>query len=257
MLSLEPSEVHLWLAHYERVDDERTLREYHKLMTEAERAQMVRFYFENDRRRYLVTRALVRSTLSRYAGVPAAHWQFVNNAYGRPAIAGLHGDACELSFNISHTRSLIALAITRNVAVGVDVENVVARAAPVEIADSYFSAQETAALTALERAHQQLRFFEYWTFKESYIKARGMGLSIPLDKFTFSYPSPTSVALSIDAELGDDAGRWLFWQLRPDPDYLLAICVEKQAGITPKLIVQPLLPAHLPAPAAALLRRSE
>ena len=48
---------------------------------------------------------------------------------------------------------------------------------------------------------QQYRFFEYWTFKEAYIKARGMGLSLPLDKFSFQYPDDHAVEIAIDPEL--------------------------------------------------------
>jgi phosphopantetheinyl transferase len=89
--------------------------------------------------------------------------------------------------------------------------------APLDIADHYFSAVESAALTALEPSWRHLRFFEYWTLKESYIKARGMGLSIPLDKFTFSYPCDCGVVLSVDAEFGDHPDRWAFWQLGYTP----------------------------------------
>mgnify|MGYP003465600525 CR=1 FL=1 len=151
----------------------------------------------------------------------------------------------------------LALALTRQAAVGVDVENFAAFAAPIDIANHYFSPNEAAALIALEREHQQRRFFEYWTFKESYIKARGMGLSLPLDKFTFSYPCENTVMLDIDTELEDDPHRWLLWQLQPEPNYLLALCVEKHAGIAPKLYVHPALPGlsgDLPPP---LLRTSK
>lgn len=255
MLQLQTGDVHLWLAYYDRIVDQRALDDYRMLLTDAEREQMGRFYFEDDRRRYLVTRALVRTALSRYAPIAAADWRFDKNAYGRPAIAEHHGSACEITFNISHTRGLIALALTRRVALGVDVENFVVRDAPIDIANHFFSPGEVAALAVVESEHRQRRFFEYWTFKESYIKARGMGLSLPLDKFTFSYPREDSVELDIDPELGDDARRWLLWQLQPAPDYLLALCIEKQAGVMPRLVVQPALP-DLACGAPPLLRSS-
>ena len=105
MLVLQKGDVHLWLAYYDRILDQRTLDGYRILLTEDEHAQMERFYFEDDRRRFLVTRALVRTVLSRYASIPAAAWRFVKNAYGRPTISELHGRACELSFNISRSHS--------------------------------------------------------------------------------------------------------------------------------------------------------
>ena len=249
-LTLHAGEVHLWLADYDRFRAHDLPPGYVDLLTEQERAQMLRFHFERDRLRHRVTRALLRTTLSRYAAVDPAAWRFVTNAYGRPAIAPEHGDACALNFNLSHTHSMIALALTHAAAVGVDVENVVQRKAPIEIADRFFSPGEAAALGALEPARQPQRFFEYWTLKESYIKARGMGLSLPLHKFTFSYPSDTSVVIDIDPELDDTPQRWMFWQLEPSAEYLVAVCLERTAADPPRLVLQPSLP-HIASPLAA------
>jgi 4'-phosphopantetheinyl transferase len=240
MLTLTSGEVHLWLAYYDRFAGSGLPDGYLELLTDDERVQMARFYFERDRLRYQVTRALVRTTLSRYTPIPAAQWRFTTNEYGRPTIAERHGyDACTLNFNVSHTHSLITLAVSREAAVGVDVENVTLRAAPIDLADRFLSRDEIAELRTLEPDRQQYRFFEYWTLKESYIKARGMGLSIPLDKFTFSYPSDTTVVLHTDADLDDAPHRWTFWQIQPDPDYLLALCLEQRSAAVPRLVLQP------------------
>lgn len=253
MLALAPGEVHLWLAHYDRIVDARELNECLSVLSEPEKAQMRRFVFEKDRRRHLITRALVRRTLSNYLPGAAADWQFASNEYGRPELAALHAGASTLSFNVSHTHSLIALAIAAGVAVGVDVENT-DRDAPLDIAHSYFSAQEAGALAGLPPAEQPLRFFEYWTLKESYIKARGLGLSIPLEKFSFSFPAEGEIVFATDPDLGDDANRWRFWQLQPTTGYLLAICVEKGGAAAPRIVLQP---QHLPhAPEIAPLRRA-
>lgn len=143
MLTLAPGEVHLWLAYYDRFASSNLPDGYRELLTDEERVQMARFYFERDHLRYLITRALVRTTLSRCAPAPAAEWRFVTNDYGQPAIAERHGDACALRSNVSHTHSLIAL--TREADVGVDVENATSRAAPLEIADRFFPATRRAS----------------------------------------------------------------------------------------------------------------
>lgn len=79
-------------------------------------------------------------------------------------------------------------------------------------------------------------------FKESYIKARGMGLSIPLDQFSFSFPHERAVHIAIQPELGDDASRWSFWQCRPSPECLLAICAERLDGAAPTVTFRKLIP---------------
>jgi 4'-phosphopantetheinyl transferase len=241
-LPLSLSEIHLWLTFYDEINEEALLSAYRGLLDEAEKEQEPRFYFARDRRRYLVTRALVRTVLSRYVPIQPREWIFSANAYGRPDIVNTQArDTC-LSFNISHTHSLIVLGVTKGRALGVDVENFSARAAAIEIADHYFAPQEVAALAAMPQRQKQYRFFEYWTFKESYIKARGIGLSLPLDKFSFHYPHEQAVEIAIDPELADDPGRWQFWQLRPRPEYLVAICGGRACLESPRLIVRETIP---------------
>lgn len=223
--------IDVWLAFYHEMDDERLLASLRGCLNDAELLQEPRFYFADDRKRYLVTRALVRHVLSRYADVAPAAWTFSNNAYGRPRIADVHAAARGLSFNVSHTRGLIALGVTRDRELGVDVEHTTQREVSTDIADRFFAPAEVDALSTVPASGRQDRFFEYWTFKESYIKARGMGLSIPLDKFSFHFPHERAVQLAIEPELGDDANRWTFWQYRPAPHYLLAICAERSATV--------------------------
>jgi 4'-phosphopantetheinyl transferase len=124
----------------------------------------------------------------------------------------------------------------------VDVENVRAREVLIDIADRFFAPAEVSALAAVSPHQQQDRFFEYWTFKESYIKARGMGLSLPLDKFSFHYPTDRAVNIEIHPELADDPARWQFWQFRPSPEYLVATCAERIGGQAPSITVRQIIP---------------
>ncbi|MDY6945153.1 MAG: 4'-phosphopantetheinyl transferase superfamily protein [Pseudomonadota bacterium] len=242
--ALTASEHHIdvWLAYYHDIADASLHAEYRALLTEEERSKEFRFYFPDDQRRYLVTRAMVRTVLSRYLAVDPADWRFTNNEYGRPAIANLSQAGCGLRFNISHTRGLIALGVTQHRELGVDVENIRTREVGLEIADRFFAPAEVAELSRVPRERQQDRFFEYWTFKESYIKARGMGLSIPLGQFSFHYPHERAVHIAIEPQLGDDAGRWGFWQYRPSSEHLLAVCAERREGSRPSLRLRRVVP---------------
>jgi 4'-phosphopantetheinyl transferase len=242
IIALTPAEIHVWLAFYDQISEERLHVAYRELLDATEKQQEPRFYFARDRRRYLVTRALVRTVLSRYVSIDPRAWIFSTNAYGRPEIVNAEAKDAYLSFNISHTHSLIVLGVTTRRALGVDVENVRAREVSIDIADRYFAPQEVAALAAVPAHQQQDRFFEYWTFKEAYIKARGMGLSLPLDKFGFRYPHDHAVEIAIHPELADDPARWQFWQFRPAPEYLVAICAERTGARSPQLIVRQAIP---------------
>src|SRR5690606_33310169 len=90
-----------------------------------------------------------------------------------------------LVFNLSHTDGLIACAVSRGREVGVDVEWLDRRGGDIDVADRFFSRYEVQALYAQPPERRRDRFFRYWTLKESYIKARGMGLALPLDRFSF------------------------------------------------------------------------
>jgi 4'-phosphopantetheinyl transferase len=234
--------IDVWLAHYDRIADPRLHADYRALLTEEERGKEFRFYFPDDQRRYLVTRAMVRTVLSRYLDVAPKDWRFANNSYGRPEIGNLTRAECGLCFNISHTRGLIALAVTQHREVGVDVENIQVREVGIEIADRFFAKAEVAELATVPSERQQDRFFEYWTFKESYIKARGMGLSIPLGQFSFHYPHERAVQFTVAPELGDDPIRWSFWQYRPTAEHLLAICAERRVGSAPSVTFRRTVP---------------
>lgn len=229
-----PGEVHLYFVIPEAVDNPALLARLDALQTPEERARTARYVFERHRHEHLMTRALVRTVLSHYVDRPPAAWRFRANEYGRPEIdradagAGAGDNLPPLQFNLSNTDGLVVCALTCAREVGVDVEPL-DRRTTLDVAGRYFAPSEVAALRALPIADQPRRFLEYWTLKEAYIKARSMGLSIPLDHFAFTI-EPAPIRIAFTPELQDDAGRWRFAQLRPTPRHLCAVAVATQAG---------------------------
>jgi 4'-phosphopantetheinyl transferase len=235
VLDTGDNEIHLWLAFPDQISDHHLLVEYDKLLADHEHAKRARFHFAADRHRYLVTRVLVRTVLSRYAAMDPRDWIFATNEFGRPYVANPSPATSRLSFNVSHTNGLILMGVTTTTALGVDVENVGVREPYAGIADRYFSPSEVADLYSLPKPQQNKRFFDLWTLKESYIKARGMGLAIPLDAFSFQFPAEHAVAFSTQASLGDKAARWQFWQFYPEPEFTAAVCAERVIRSRPPL----------------------
>lgn len=227
MEQIDSGQIHLWLCFYESICDPALLNEYVGLLSAAELRQQRRFYFERDRHRYLVTRAMVRTVLSKYAPITPKEWVFTTNPYGRPEVANQDAAAQRIAFNLSHTSGLIVLGVTRDRAIGVDVENVREQRAALEVADRFFAPSEVAALRALPTEEQERRFFEYWTLKESYIKARGMGLSIPLHRFAFQVEDRGEIRLTIDPSLEDCSERWAFWLFEPAAQCVAAVCAAR------------------------------
>lgn len=236
-------QIDLWCAFPGRIADDALLREYRCLLTGEEREREEQMHFAKDRRRYLVTRALVRIVLSKYApGVAPHEWAFTSNRYGKPEIANSAPQAANLTFNITHAGQLIVVGVARGIALGIDTENVRVRRAPLDIADYYFTADEVVSLRAQSEEIQQRRFFEYWTLKESYIKAHGMGLSIPLDRFGFRLTGENGIRLWIHPEQDDWAARWRFWQFWLDADHVASVCAERSDAGRTSLAVTTIVP---------------
>jgi 4'-phosphopantetheinyl transferase len=222
------------------------------LLSADELERMARFRFAADRLRYLFAHALVRTTLSRYAPrTPPARWRFRANAYGRPEIAA-EADAPEgaapLRFNLSHTAGLVACVVARGRDVGIDVEHLWPPTFDLGIAAHHFARAERAGLEALPPEARRERFFAIWTLKEAYIKARGMGLALPLDRFAFDLDgldAHAEIRVRFEPDMKDDEARWLFARLRPSSPHALAVAAGRAPGESLRVRLCPPL-ARLP-----------
>lgn len=225
-MKLENNEIHLHCVRPDQLTDPDLLERCETLLADDERRQMSRLYFPHHRHQFLVTRALVRTCLSLYHDVEPADWVFERNAYDKPRVAGpVHRDA--VNFNLSHADGMIAVGFARQYDIGVDVEDTGRNTqAALNRLSSYFSADEILMLEGLDETRQKQRFFDIWTLKESYIKARGGGLSIPLRKFSFDFLQDSLSGFSIDTSLEDHAENWQFWQMSMPPAYRLAVAVN-------------------------------
>ncbi len=221
--------IDLWCTFLGEVDDS-LLPRYRAMLCAKEIERMERLHFARDRRRDLITRALVRTVLSRYGSLSPREWRFSADAHGRPRISNPPA-GFELDFNLSHSAEMVVLAVCDR-AIGVDVEHI-AREAGIDRLDRYFSAAERADLLALAPPQRRRRFFELWTLKESYLKARGVGLRLPLDAFAFEFAGERGLRLSFEPPIEDSPRRWRLGQLTPRPDYLVSVCAERCEGPCP------------------------
>lgn len=217
--------VDIWLVRTDALDDG-DLARIRTLMTAAEAERGARFVRAVDRDTFAVTRALVRTTLSRYGPTPPRDWRFVTNAHDCPFVDPTQAGDPPLHFNLSHTQGLVALAVARGHRVGVDIERM-DRDVSDGIAERYFAPAEVRDLAALPPGSQPEAFFDYWTLKEAYIKARGLGLALPLDRFAFTLHAEAAPSIAFAPGFDDDAVRWQFWQSRPTPHHRLALAVER------------------------------
>jgi len=226
MLTLSRREIHLRLVRCEASLDERLLRRCRQLLCETELARAARFKFPLDRQRYLLTRALVRTSLSLYAPVKGEDWRFRADRHGRPDLIQPH--PAGVCFNVSHTQTAILLALSR-ADIGVDIERLQARSASLRIAARYFSAEEWQALRDLPPESQQPRFLALWTLKEAYLKARGRGLSMALDDFRFQIHG-SELQFIPRARIDTEPSRWSFRLLQIGADHVASVCATRRGA---------------------------
>lgn len=216
----------VWCFSYETVCDSALLNSYEALMTEDERARFNKFKFERDRLLFLATRALVRTVLSNYIDVPPSDWRFVYDKYGKPHVS-TPATSESIFFSLTNTPGLVICAVSHVYdQIGVDAEWLERPGDIAALADHYFSPLEVQALRALPSAQQRDRFFRYWTLKESYLKARGLGLSLPLNQFSFLLDDGSEIHVVFESRLTDSPTQWSFVQFTIGSSYIVALGVK-------------------------------
>ncbi len=221
--SLELDEVHVWRASLDQ--DSACVGSLYETLTVDERSRAERYYFEKDRKHFIVARGVLREILSRHIGIDPSQLRFTYNEYGKPAlVASQEGEG--LRFNVSHSGGFALFAFTRRMEIGVDIEEIRMDFASDEIARQFFSPKEVRALATVPDPLRVEAFFNCWTRKEAYIKARGLGLSLPLDGFEVSLLPGQKATLLSTRPNPDEALRWSMCELRPGRGFAAAVAVE-------------------------------
>ena len=197
--------LHLWYAYPDDLLDPRTAQACAALLTPEEQERCRRYKFEQHQRESLATRALVRVALSHYRAVAPDAWQFKENEHGKPFLDPDRG----LKFNLSNSVGLVVCLIAECAEVGVDIEPHARAPQIMQVVGRVFSGAEKVQLDELGDAAKLDRALSLWTLKEAYIKARGMGLALPLEKISFLLGAD-GIRLEIDPEVDNNPGRWRF-----------------------------------------------
>lgn len=222
-LTLPGDEVHVWRASLDLPASR--VQELAQALSADERTRASRFRFERDRRRFIASHGILRAILGRYLDVEPARLQFCHGPYGKPALAETPNGST-LCFNMSHSHEFALYAITRNGEVGVDLENIRPVPDAEQIARRFFSGRENAAFQAVPTDLKHKVFFTCWVRKEAYVKARGDGLSLPLDQFDVSL-TPGEPARLLDTRFdSQEASRWSLYDVTPGPGYVAAVAVQ-------------------------------
>ncbi|MBY0274553.1 4'-phosphopantetheinyl transferase superfamily protein [Candidatus Binatia bacterium] len=215
--------MHLWHASLARcAAHEQALR---ALLSPDERARADRFHFARDRTRFVAGRGLLRRVLGQALDRSPDGFCFGEGPHGKPLLAAV--DAVPpLAFNVSHAHELVVVAVATGRQVGVDIEWMRRPVDVDAIACRFFAPGERAAVLGASDADRRETFFACWTRKEAYLKARGHGLTYPLDRFEVTLGRAAAPAVAWCCDEPHETSRWSMRELRPAADYLGAIVVE-------------------------------
>ena len=189
---------------------------------EKERAN--KFYFTKDKNNFIVARSFLRLMLSKYLHELPNEIVFSYNKFGKPFLKKTTKP--NLKFNLSHSKSIVALAITSEREVGIDVEFMRDDLEIINMANNFFSEYEKKELLGLNRVNQLEGFYNCWTRKEAFIKGIGKGLSIPLDSFDVELDPQKPVRLLKVRSKLNSIKDWQIFDLSIDPEYKCAVAVN-------------------------------
>ncbi|MED3798682.1 4'-phosphopantetheinyl transferase superfamily protein [Lysinibacillus capsici] len=187
---------------------------YLEFISKEKRKRLSRFVRKDDFIRSLASDILVRVLIVNRLNLSNKKIRFTLNDFGKPYL-----DGGRIEFNVSHSGEWVVAAVSQ-FPVGIDVEQI--QPVKLDIARRFFSEQEYSDLLAKEGEEQNHYFFDLWTLKESYVKACGQGLSIPLNSFQFSFK---------DGELlfkNNHSSKQVFFRQYQLNLYKLAVCSPYQ-----------------------------
>jgi 4'-phosphopantetheinyl transferase len=237
---MENETLYLWFGRPDDFEDKEILERASALLSEDERSRLRSFKFEASRREYLAAHLLARTGLSHCSPHAPESWRFRANPYGKPFV----DPPCDLSFSLSRRRGLVACLVARGYELGVDVESIERSAEIIEIAKRVFSAQELAQLDQMSPDLRLDHAASLWTLKEARCKARGMGFTLPLQKFSFVRSPSADLHFEVDFSLGDDTARWKFCLL-DRAGHRVTLMVERWQE--PRLEVREMRPFQVPS----------
>jgi 4'-phosphopantetheinyl transferase len=224
--TLQGDQVHVWRVPLEFSPTD--VKWLSQVLSTDETDRSDRFKFDAHRNQFIVARAWLRIIIGSYLRVEPAELRFDYSSHGKPSLSKPFECDPGLNFNLAHSGKLALFGMTLKRQIGIDVERISRDFPCEEIARLFFSSSEVAHLSSLPPAARHRAFFNCWTRKEAFIKAKGLGLSLPLDQFDVALGAeePTLLCTRWDES---ESARWSLHALDLDYGYVGAVAVEGRA----------------------------
>ncbi|MFH1455223.1 MAG: 4'-phosphopantetheinyl transferase superfamily protein [bacterium] len=219
---LDKDEIHIYIL---RISDANFSLTNNKILNKKELSRANKFAFDKDKKTYIVAHILLRTVLSQYLSVQLSKLCFKNNKYGKPEQTNFSKE--EIYFNISHTQNFACCAVSHHPMIGIDVECINNYDLYSKDTGNYLNKKEVQDIDIMQASGRPVRFFTYWTLRESFVKAMGEGLSLLSKPLYFSLGGDNqSITFFSEASL-TDAKNWKFIVLKTvDNFYAISVAVK-------------------------------
>ncbi|MBN1960035.1 MAG: 4'-phosphopantetheinyl transferase superfamily protein [Deltaproteobacteria bacterium] len=194
------------------------------LLSISETDQLQSISHPNVRRQFIISRAWLRLTLSSYCSVHPCDLHFLVTKHGRPEISKTKAMP-PLRFNLSHTSGMLALAVTNRNDIGIDIEWLGRKIDLTNMTNRFLAICEAQDVLKLGEEEQKKRFLTYWTLKEAYFKARGLGITLSLKNVIFTFANK-EISVNFTSDIEDCHKNWQFSCLYPSLEHVLALAVK-------------------------------
>ena len=222
-LEINPDEIHIWMINLN--ESKNDIDQVKSLLSMDEYLRMERFRHEERRDCFAIAHGALHEILGNYLNVSPEIINFNYNYHHKPSISTAT-NRLNLDFNLSHSAELAVIGIARNRRIGVDIERISDDRLSGRIPERFFSLQETRSLRSLPKEQQLTAFFSCWTRKEAYVKARGLGLALPLAEFTVSLAPGEKPALLEMKSDPSEIENWSLVDIELPAGYCGAVAVE-------------------------------
>ncbi|MDQ3021351.1 MAG: 4'-phosphopantetheinyl transferase superfamily protein [Bacteroidota bacterium] len=217
-MKIPANEIHIFQSTLEKTSAE--IKNSETILSNDELTKAYRYKFEADKNNYVVCRALLRSVLSEYLSIPAAHITFFYSEKGKPYI-----NNSSIKFNLAHSNNYTVFAFVFEEEVGIDIEYQRELRDALTIAKRYFSKSEVEEFENINSEKIKNAFFYCWTRKEAFLKAVGEGLSYPLADFSVTL-KPGNPKIMWIKKKPDEIKKWSLHDIKVRENYISSLAIK-------------------------------
>ena len=225
-LTLLENEIHLWRANLDLPSV--TINKLASSLSEDERTRANCFRFEQHRQHFIAGRGILRQLVANYLQVKSDLVIFEYSSRGKPHLASALNQG-NLHFNVSHSQGWALYGFNYQRIIGVDLEFIKDNIDYKQLAKRFFTSQEVELINSYPAREQKTIFFQLWTAKEAYLKAKGDGLAGSLDSIQFTLNHNQEINLVAIKQDHKQASNWLIKNFIPQDNFVATIVVENSS----------------------------